>query len=53
MTRHLTAFSELCPKAGKGRVVYSGETIPNIADHFANVPARCMCDNEGEQKTSP
>ncbi len=48
MPRHLTALSELCPEAGKGRVVYSGETIPNIAVHFADVPAWCMCENESE-----
>ena len=49
MSRHLTAFSKLCPEAGKGRVVYSGETIPNIAVHFADVPAWCIYDGERGQ----
>ena len=41
MSRHLASFSRLCPEAGKGLVVYSGETIPGIAAHFADVSVWC------------
>ena len=41
MSRHLASFSTLCPEAEKGLVVYSGETIPGIAAHFADVSAWC------------
>ena len=40
-SRYLASFSTLCPEAGKGLVVYSGETIPGIAAHFADVSAWC------------
>ncbi|MBR1609323.1 MAG: ATP-binding protein [Kiritimatiellae bacterium] len=42
MTRRFRPFSDLCPEAEKGLVVYSGETIPGIAANFADVAEWCV-----------
>ena len=41
MTKNLKAFSDICPEAMPGRVVYSGETM-SAAVNFADVDAWCV-----------
>lgn len=42
MSRHLATFAKLCPEADPGLVVYSGETFPSAAAHYADTSAWCI-----------
>ena len=41
MLKGLRSFASLCPEAERGRVVYSGETMP-LAANFADTDAWCV-----------
>ncbi len=42
MTRHLAAFSALCPEADPGLVVYSGPTMPGVTASFSEPEHWCL-----------